>query len=209
MQNNLILPDDIEVTSYIGKGRRANVYKAELGRKYVIVKVYKNEATKKYLTKYKVDIAQHEYERNAALFNSPKLASFIAKPLRVYTLTSSYTHSMIQEYVPGVILEDLIVELGYLPNEALEAGYKIVQEAERIGVHDLDISVGNVIVNNDRGSWQPKLYDFNMMPQYLFPPNVFIKLALKLGIRKKSHRDYRSLKNWERRGERRIWIGKN
>ena len=45
-----------------------------------------------------------------------------------------------------------------------------------------------------------KLYDFNLMPQHLHAPNPFVWLALRLGLRRKSHRDYRNLKKWELRG---------
>lgn len=209
MQESLILPRDIEIKKYLGKGGRANVYKAILDGNSVIVKIYRNEVAEKYLNKYKVDIAQYEYDRNTALYNLPQIAEFIAKPYRVYTLLSEYSHSIVQEYVSGVILENLIKELEYLPKETLEAGYKIVKEAERNGIHDLDISVGNVKVDKTEKGWMPKLYDFNIMPQYLFPPNNFVKMAYKMGFRKKSFRDYRSLRNWKRRGDKCIWIGRN
>ena len=45
--------------------------------------------------------------------------------------------------------------------------------------------------------WQPKLYDFNLMPQHMCPPNPFMALGFMLGLRSKNHRDYRSLKNWQ------------
>ena len=127
----------------------------------------------------------------------------------MYTLSNIYSHSIIQEYVTGTILENLITDLGYLPKELLEIGYKLVRAAERSRIHDLDISVGNVMVNQVDGKWSPILYDFNIMPQYLFPPNPIVGLAFKFGIRKKSFRDYRSLRNWERRGKNKFWIGRN
>jgi len=84
-----------------------------------------------------------------------------------------------------------------------------VRAAEKSGVHDLDISVGNVMINKVEEKWVPTLYDFNIMPQYLFPPNPMVGLAYKLGVRKKSFRDYRSLKNWDRRGRQKKWTGRN
>jgi len=90
--------------------------------------------------------------------------------------------------------------VGYLPQEVLKAGYEIVRTAESHGIHDLDISAGNILtVNCDEGEgWIPKLYDFNLLPQHMSPPNPFIAWGIKTGIRSKSHRDYRSLKNWQR-----------
>ncbi len=205
----LLLPDDIRVINFLGEGGRTYVYQAQMDSQDVIVKVYKEEVAKKYFDKYNVDIALFEYERNQALYNLPKIREYIAKPFRLYSFTSGQTHSIIQERVTGTVLEDLIKKLGYLPKEILEAGYTIVKQAELNDIHDLDISVGNLVVNNIDGKWKPKLYDFNLMPQYLFPPNPIISLAIKTGIRKKSYRDYRSLRNWKRRGEKRIWIGRN
>jgi hypothetical protein len=39
------------------------------------------------------------------------------------------------------------------------------------------------------------------MPQYLHAPNPFLWLALRLGLRGKSHRDYRNLRKWAQRGK--------
>ena len=209
LQQSLSLPADIEITKFLGEGGRTHVYKAQLDQESVIVKVYRKDVAQKYLNKYSVDIAEFEYQKNQALYELPKIKAYIAKPYRVYSLSSEYTHCIVQEYVTGNTLKKLIAELGYLPNEILDAGYTIVKQAESNGIHDLDISVGNIIVNKRDGSWKPKLYDFNLMPQHLFSPNPFMDLAIKLRLRSKSHRDYRSLRNWERRGKHRRWIGKN
>lgn len=209
MESKINLPNDIEIAEYIGKGGRAHAYKAYIDSQPVIIKTYHQDVVQKYLHKYQVDIAVYEYGRNLALYELPKIKQYIAKPYRVYSQDSDYTHCMVQELVTGQILKEVIAELGYLPNEVLESGYEIVSEAEVNGIHDLDISVGNVLVNNTDGNWSPKLYDFNIMPQYLFPPNPIVGLAFKLGIRKKSFRDYRSLRNWDRRGKQKKWIGRN
>ena len=203
------MPDDIKVTEFLGEGGRANVYRADMNGIDVIVKVYKKEIAKKYLEKYNVDIAQYEFSRNEALYNLVKIKEYIARPYHIYAHDSEYTHSIVQEYVSGTILEDLIVELDCLPEEVLQAGYQIVKEAEKNGIHDLDISAGNLKVYKCEGLWKPKLYDFNLMSQYLFPVNPVLGFAIKVGIRKKSYRDYRSLKNWKRRGEKRLWLGRS
>lgn len=208
-QDNTNLPDDIEIIDYIGKGGRAQVYKARLDNEDVVVKVYNKDVANKYLEKYNVDIAQFEFDRNEALFEINEIREYVAKPFRVYPSSSQYVHSIIQEHVSGTILESLIKELGCLPKEILDAGRLIVKHAEKNGIHDLDISVGNLKINKSSGIWKPKLYDFNIMPQYLFPPNPIVGLGYKLGIRKKSFRDYRSLRNWDRRGRQKKWIGRN
>ena len=64
LQQSLTLPEDVEITEFIGKGGRAYVYRARLGHERVIVKVYRKAVVQKYLDKYKVDIAEYEYQRN-------------------------------------------------------------------------------------------------------------------------------------------------
>ena len=203
------MPDDVEVITFLGHGNRAYVYRAKLNGIDVVVKAYKPDVIKKYHSKFKVDIAEHEYGRNCALRKIAEIKRFIAKPFRVYTADSGYTHSIIQQYVEGTILEHLIEQLGHLPQELLDYGYQIVKAAEQNGIHDLDISVGNLMANKVNGNWEPILYDFNIMPQYLYPPNPIVGLAFKTGIRKKSFRDYRSLRNWDRRGKQKWWLGRN
>ena len=44
---------------------------------------------------------------------------------------------------------------------------------------------------------QQVIHDFNLVPQYQFPPNPFLAFAYLTGIRKKSHRDWRCLKGWQ------------
>lgn len=206
---NINLPDNIEILEYIGSGGRAHVYSAMLDASKVIVKAYHKEVIRKYRDKYKVDIAEYEYSRNQALYALPEIQEYIAKPHHVFPAYSEFTHCVVQERVYGESLECLIKRLGYLPDEILEAGHKIVKVAEMNAIHDLDISVGNVMINKIGDKWVPALYDFNIMPQYLFSPNPMVWLGYKLGIRKKSFRDYRSLRNWDRRGKQKKWLGKN
>lgn len=208
-QDNINLPGDIEIIDYIGQGGRAQVHSAMYEDKEVIVKVYDLEVIKKYQQTYNVDIAVYEHSRNKLLYALPEIKKYIAKPYKVYSASSEYTQCLVQERIYGESLLGLINRLGYLPDEILEAGHCIVETAEKNDVHDLDISVGNVMINKVEEKWVPTLYDFNIMPQYLFPPNPMVGLAYKLGIRKKSFRDYRSLRNWDRRGKNKKWLGRN
>ena len=118
-------PDDIRVIEMLGQGGRAQVYKAKLKNEDVVVKIYDKDVAEKYLEKYSVDIAQFEFNRNKALFGINEIQEYVAKPYRAYPITDQYEHSIIQEYVPGTILETLINDLGYLPEEILKAGYTI------------------------------------------------------------------------------------
>ncbi len=201
LQQSLSLPTEIRITEYLGSGARAHVFKATLGQDSVIVKVYREKVAQKYRYKYGVDIAEFEYQRNQSLFVLAAIKKYIARPYRVYSASSEYSHSIIQEHVSGKPLKAVVNERGGLPDEILEAGYEIVKQAEANGIHDLDISYSNMMVVGQDGEQIPKLYDFNLMPQHLHPPNPFLGFGIKLGLRGKSHRDYRNLKKWERHGE--------
>ena len=209
LQQTINLPKEVQVLSFLGRGRRSFSYKGKFENVDVVIKIYRKEFIQKYIDKCNIDIAKLEFERNSTLYKIGSIQDYIATPFKVFPQESDYTHSFVQEYIEGVTLKKLISKLGYLPNEVLNAGYEIVKTAEAIGVHDLDISVGNILAVNKDGVWAPKLYDFNMLPQYMNPPNPLMALGFKFGMRKKSHRDYRSLKNWERRGKQKHWLGKN
>lgn len=201
IQESLSFPPEIQIKGYLGKGARSHVFEAILDEDIVIVKTYRKEVAQKYRDKYDIDIAEFEFGRNKSLYDLNEITKYIARPYRVYPASSEYTHCMIQEYISGRTLKDLIIELGHLPREVLDAGYHIVRKAEANGVHDLDISSKNVMIVEEGGELIPKLYDFNLMPQCKHAPNPFIWLAIKLGLRARSYRDYRNLKKWEKRGQ--------
>ena len=106
LQQSLSLPADIEITKFLGEGGRTHVYKAQLDQESVIVKVYRKDVAQKYLNKYSVDIAEFEYQKNQALYELHKIKAYIAKPYRVYSLSSEYTHCIVQEYVTGKYIEE-------------------------------------------------------------------------------------------------------
>ena len=201
MQESLLFPAEIQIKGYLGKGARSHVFEAMLDEDIVVVKTYRKEIALKYRDKYDIDIAEFEFGRNKSLYDLNEITKYIARPYRVYPASSEYTHCMIQEYISGRTLKDLIIELGHLPREVLDAGYHIVHKAEANGVHDLDISSKNVMIVEQGGELISKLYDFNLMPQCQHAPNPFLWLAFKLGLRARSYRDYRNLKKWEKRGQ--------
>ncbi len=200
--HGLVLPDDIKVTATLGSGRRSEVYLATYNDRTVIVKAYKSEYIEKYRSQYKVDIGEFEFNRNKVAYNCEKISMYVAEPYQLLRPEDGYSLALVQEYIEGTWLLDLLKQLGRLPTEILEAGYLIVKEAAKLDLYDLDISPGNIKVLQDpSGLWYPKLYDFNLMPQYLQPPNPFMRAGFALGLRSKNHRDYRSLKQWEKLGQ--------
>lgn len=209
VQQAITLPDEIRVGDFLGRGRRSFSYKGKYRDKDVVIKVYRKEFVEKYRRKCSVDIAEFEFERNATLYNVDEIKPYIATPYKVFSRHSGFTHSFVQEYIEGITLRQLITQSGHLPDEVLKAGYKIVRAAEACGIHDMDIFEENVLVIENAGIWMPKLYDFNMLPQHMSPPNPFVALGIKMGLSRKSRRDYRNLRNWKRSGEQQRSAGKN
>ena len=191
------LPSDLQVMRALGAGRRSCVYLARYREHDVIVKVYKQEYIDKYQCQYKVNIGEFEFERNQKASQAKALRRYIARPYCLLRPQQGYALAFVQEYVDGIGLEELMAQCRGLPAGVLQTGYYIVKEAAKIGLYDLDIAPGNIRLQQDAaGNWRPKLYDFNLMPQHQRPPNPFMALGFKLGLRSKSHRDYRSLKHW-------------
>ena len=196
--SELVIPKEIEISHELGSGRRSHVYLANYSDQDVVVKVYKQEYIDKYQNQYKVNIGEFEYQRNKKAYDDAVLNPYIARPHRLIRPQDGYSLALIQEYVGGEWLIEFIEETRKLPAEVLQAGYVIVEEAARLGMYDLDISLGNIrIQQNAEGQWQPKLYDFNLMPQHMQPPNPFMALGFLLKLRSKNHRDYRSLQHWQ------------
>ncbi|NNE63190.1 MAG: hypothetical protein HKN34_03820, partial [Gammaproteobacteria bacterium] len=127
LQGSLSLPAEIQIQGYLGKGARSHVFAAMLGEDTVIVKTYREEMAQKYRDKYDIDIAEFEFGRNKSLYEISEINKYIARPYRVYPASSEYTHCMIQEFITGRTLKDLIIEMGYLPREVLDAGYHIIR----------------------------------------------------------------------------------
>jgi len=204
---NPILPTEINIIKELGSGRRSRAYLGTYQGKRVAVKVYKHAYIEKYRSQYKVNIGEFEFARNKIAYEASAITKYVAQPYELLLPEKGYDLAFVQEYIEGIWLEELIQKYKGLPKKVLEAGYCIVEQAAKLGLYDLDISPGNIrLVQNEVGEWQPKLYDFNLMPQYLCPPNPFMAMGFKLGLRSKNHRDYRSLKHWDYLGKQ---AGKN
>lgn len=195
---NLSLPKQIKLKHALGEGRRSQVFLAEYLERQVVVKVYKQFYIDKYQEQYKVNIGEFEYSRNKLAYQSDDLKNYVAQPFCLIKPDQGYVLALVQEYIDGIWLEDLMQKNRGLPANVLQAGYDIVKYAAQVGLYDLDIPPGNIrLVKDHSRAWVPKLYDFNLMPQHLCPPNPFMALGFKLGLRSKNHRDYRSLKHWQ------------
>lgn len=190
------LPADLQLGQRLGEGRRSVVYRAHYRDEVVALKVYRPTFISKYREKYGVNIAEFEFSRNRAVRDIQGLRPYTAAPIAIIGLDGNCDLAFIQELVDGIPL----VELGRLnkglPASVLDAGDRIVALAETADLHDLDLYYRNILVRENQGRWLPVLHDFNLMPQHLFPPNPFLALAYRTGIRRKSHRDYRCITQW-------------
>lgn len=190
------VPDELKVGELLGRGARSMGYAGELHGRKVAIKFYRPKFVEKFRRKYNVDIAQFEYDRNAAFRAVEGLAEFTVEPLRVLCDEDGHSPAFVQEFVQGRPLIDVIRELGCLPERILGLGRQIIDTANAAGLHDLDMNDSNIMVREENGDWRLIVYDFNLMPQYLHAPNPIVALLYRLGIRKKSRRDYMCLNRW-------------
>ena len=201
IENHAIkLPADLSIRGLLGEGKRSRVFEGACAGRLVAIKLYRRQYIDKYRQRYGVDIAQFEYERNKAFHDVAGLRAYTVEPLMVLRPDEGYSHGFVQELAPGRRLLDVVFELGYLPEEAYQAGLLIVDRARAAGIHDLDINDANVNLTRRPSGWTPIVYDFNIMPQYLHPSNPLISLGFKLGLKDRSYRDMRSVQGWRMRG---------
>lgn len=199
-----VLPADIELQRKLGEGQRSVGYEARWRGRRVAVKCYRTEFIAKYRRRYGVDIAQFEFDRNAAFRALPGLAALSPEPLRVLRAADGHTPAFVQDYVEGPDIRELVKQLGYLPFELLQKARYAVDTAKAHGLHDLDLNDSNVRAVRGPDGWRPLIFDFNLMPQHLHAPNPFRKLQFKLGLRDKSFRDYECLDIWVAIAKRRV-----
>ena len=79
---------------------------------------------------------------------------------------------------------------------------RIVELAHAADLFDLDMHSLNVMVVEEDGTAIPKLFDFNLMPFYVRPPNPLVALLLAVGLLNPRSRDRRLLRNFDRTGKR-------
>lgn len=195
--NDLVLPENLVAMDLAGQGRRSVTYRARYHDEVVALKVYRKEFIQKYQQRYGLNIAQFELTRNQAFYAIEELRPFAARPIAVLGIDDGYSLCFVQEFIDGPALVDLAQKNHGLPQSVLDAGRLICEKAEAAGLHDLDLFYKNVLLRYKHDKWLPVIHDFNLVPQYQYPPNPFLALAYLTGLRRKSHRDWRCLKGWQ------------
>ena len=196
------LPPGLQLERPLGAGRRSEVWAVQYAGRPAALKLYRASFIEKYRARHGINIARFEWSRNCAFRAVPGLAEYAAAPLALIGLDGSCSLGFVQERVDGLSLVELGRREGGLPRSVLEAGRIIVHRAEAAGLHDLDLYFENVLVRRRRGRWLPVLHDFNLLPQPEYPPNPFLALAYRTGLRRKSYRDYRCIRQWRDFSER-------
>lgn len=195
--DDLSLPEDLVLIGFAGQGRRSVTFKVNYHGETIALKVYRNEFIQKYQDRYKLNIAQFEMTRNQAFYAVEALRPYAANPVGVLGINDGFSLCFLQEFIDGPSLVELAENNQGLPQSVLDAGKLIIESAESAGLYDLDLFYKNILLRKQNDIWLPVIHDFNLVPQYQFPPNPFLALAYLTGIRKKSHRDWRCLKGWQ------------
>lgn len=200
------VPPDIEILEMIGQGRRSCTYRAQFQGRQVAVKVYRLEYLHRYRWRFRIHLAQFEHDRNRAFWDCPALRPYTVEPLRVLGVTDDYSPAFVQSWAEGIQLPNWVKQYGPVPAETLAAGYRIVATAAALGLHDLDISPGNIKLHKLADGWIPLIYDFNLLPQHLYAPNPLRGLAFRLGLRPPGYRDCAALEGWANQGVAEAWL---
>lgn len=195
-----VVADHITLGERIGQGKRSQVWHARIAGRDAALKIYRQSHITKYSKRYGLNIAKFEYERNLRFRQIPGLENYCAEPLAVFDGEDGLSPAFAQSLVDGPRLIDKATELGFCPPEVLAAGYRIVELAAEVGLHDLDINSGNIRLHETKKGWHPILHDFNMVPQHIHAPNPIRAALIKLGIRDRSKRDYETLERWKQLG---------
>jgi hypothetical protein len=173
----------------------------------VALKIYKPRAIVRHARKHPVPLARYEYERNLAFHRAPGLARHVAQPLAY--LEEDGVSALVQERLRGKLYYFHHVESGRRVDDALFAQVaEIVRLSHEAGLFDVDLHSMNVMVEPDPAGGAPvaRIFDFNLIPFHVRPPNPWLALMLRTGLMDPRARDLRKLRDFHdlRRVERKL-----
>ena len=185
---------DVAIAGTLGEGGRSLVHDARWRGQAVALKVYKPTAIQRHARKHAVPLAQFEHDRNLAFHSAPGLAEYVAKPLG-YVSTPGVS-ALVQERLGGELYYFWHRRTGGDPEVVRHVG-RIVELAHEAGLFDVDLHSMNVmVVDGEGGRPWPKLFDFNLIPFNVRPPNPLIALLLATGLWDARARDLRKLRRF-------------
>ena len=189
----LSLPADLRIGNVLGEGQRCIVYAGTYQGEPVAVKAYRADMMQKCRRRYGITRSAFEFQRNTDIYAIESLRRFVAKPIALFGEGDGFSHAFVQERIDGVRLRGLLDRVGQVPAETQHSLRMIVDAAHRAGIYDLDLCANNILVHRTHDGWQPLLFDFNMMPLYLFGRSPLTTLLYRFGLRKPWGRDLRHL----------------
>ena len=187
----------VSVGSRLGEGGRSIVYESEHEGRPVALKIYKQAAMDKMQRKLRIDIAEFEYQRNREIFEIDGLNRYVAEPLT--TLHEDGKSALVQERLNGELYFFYVRRHPNCGRAKLRDHLRrVVDTAHAAGFYDIDFHSLNVmVVEEPGGECVPKLFDFNLIPFHIRPPNPFWGAALKLGLMSPAWRDERRLRDFD------------
>ncbi len=189
----LSLPADVRIENLLGEGQRCVVYSGTYQGEPVAIKVYRASMMEKCRRRYGITRSAFEFRRNCDIYAIEDVRPFVARPIALFGEGDGFSHLFIQQRIEGIRLRTLIERLGAVPPETLNSLRMIVKAAHGAGLYDLDLCANNIRVRHTHDGWQPILFDFNMLPLYLFSRSPLTILLYKSGLRKPWGRDLRHL----------------
>jgi RIO-like serine/threonine protein kinase len=195
----------IRIRELLGEGGRSIVYGGQWQERDVALKVYKPRGIENHQKRHHLNIAEFEYRRNKAIFETEGLSRYIAQPL--HFITGPDGHALVQERLKGPLYYFYYRKRsGRVPTGFRQHLENIITLAHDAGIYDVDIHAFNVIVDESGDEPIPKLFDFNLIPFHERPGVSISKVLLMLGITNKTTRDKRLLKNFDKiaRRERKL-----
>ncbi len=189
----LNLPAEVRIENLLGEGQRCIVYSGAYQGQPVAIKIYRAAMMEKCRRYYGITRSAFEFRRNCDIYAIEEVRPFVARPIALFGEGDGFSHVFIQQRIEGIRLRALIERLGEVPPETLNSLRTIVRLAHNAGLYDLDLCANNIRVRHTRDGWQPMLFDFNMLPLYLFARSPLSKLLYKSGLRKPWGRDLRHL----------------
>lgn len=186
---------DVRIVGRLGEGGRSTVYLARWRDREVALKVYKASAIERHARKHAENLAKFEYSRNRAFHEAPGLARYVARPLG-YIATEGVS-AFLQEKLNGELYYFYYrARNGDMPAGLFAHVERMVHLYHKAGLYDVDLHAMNVMVVEDDGEPIPKLFDFNLIPFHIHPPNKFVGLMLRTGLIDLQARDLRKLRNF-------------
>jgi tRNA A-37 threonylcarbamoyl transferase component Bud32 len=186
---------DVRILDRLGEGGRSTVYRAQWNGREVALKIYKSLALERHARKHQENLAKYEYARNRAFYEAPGMARYVAEPLGY--LATDHVSAFLQEKLDGDLYYFYFRERnGDMPKGLFRHVEKMVALYHKAGLYDVDLHSMNVMVVKDNGEPIPKLFDFNLIPFHIHPPNKVVGLLLKTGLINLRARDLRKLRNF-------------